>query len=41
LVGVLLIVGLGLYQRLSATAEKIAHGAPGEPLKDEDLKIEA
>ncbi len=36
--GVTLIVGLGVYQRLSATAEKVAAGAPGEPTDEEDLK---
>ncbi len=36
--GVALIVGLGAYQRLSATAEKEARGAPGEPESEEDLK---
>jgi len=38
--GVALIVGLGAYQRLSATAEKLAQGAPGEPTHEEDLKRE-
>lgn len=36
--GVTLIVGLGAYQRLSATAEKEARGSPGEPESEEDLK---
>ena len=36
--GVALIVGLGVYQRLSALAEKIARGAPGEPTGEADLK---
>jgi hypothetical protein len=36
--GVALIVGLGGYQRLSASAEKLARGAPGEPTKEEDLQ---
>ncbi len=36
--GVTLIVGLGAYQRLSATAEKEARGSPGEPTDEEDLK---
>ncbi len=40
LAGVTLIVGLGLYQRLSATAEKIAHGAPGEPIQEDDVMVE-
>ena len=39
--GVTLIVGLGLYQRLSATAEKLVAGAPGEPTDEEDLKRSA
>lgn len=37
-VGVALIVGLGTYQRLSATAEKEARGAPGEPKNEADLR---
>ncbi|MGH6925640.1 MAG: GNAT family acetyltransferase [Propylenella sp.] len=36
--GVALIVGLGAYQRLSATAEKLVEGSPGEPTTEEDLK---
>jgi hypothetical protein len=36
--GVALIVGLGGYQRLSASAEKMAQGAPGEPTNEEDLQ---
>ena len=36
--GVALIVGLGLYQRLSTTAEKEARGAPGEPESEDDLR---
>jgi hypothetical protein len=35
--GVTLIVGLGLFQRLSTAAEKEARGAPGEPTREEDL----
>jgi hypothetical protein len=38
LAGVALIVGLGAYQRLSASAEKEARGAPGEPTSKADLK---
>ncbi len=38
--GVTLIVGLGAYQRLSATAEKEARGAPGEPESEDDLRRE-
>jgi branched-subunit amino acid ABC-type transport system permease component len=36
--GVALIVGLGAYQRLSAAAEKMAQGSPGEPTSEEDLQ---
>jgi hypothetical protein len=36
--GVALIVGLGVYQRLSALAEQSARGAPGEPSDESDLK---
>jgi hypothetical protein len=36
--GSTLIVGLGAYQRLSATAEKMAQGAPGEPTEESDLQ---
>lgn len=36
--GVALIVGLGVFQWLSAQAEKAARGAPGEPSNEDDLK---
>jgi hypothetical protein len=36
--GVALIVGLGVYQRLSVLAERSARGAPGEPTNEADLK---
>ena len=36
--GAMLIVSLGVYQRLSATAEKVAAGSPGEPKDEADLK---
>lgn len=36
--GVALIVGLGLYQRLSASAEMQVQGAPGEPSDEADLQ---
>lgn len=39
--GVMLIVGLGAYQYLSATAEKLARGSPGEPRDEGDLQRES
>lgn len=36
--GVTLIVGLGVFQRLSTTAEKEAQGSPGEPKHEGDLQ---
>lgn len=38
--GVTLIVGLGIFQRLSVDAEKAARGVPGEPSSEADLKPE-
>ena len=36
--GVALVVGLGVYQRLSATVEKVVEGSPGEKEVEQPIK---
>ena len=36
--GVALVVGLGVYQRLSATVEKVVEGSPGEKVVEQPIK---